>query len=101
MRPIDFGPEETADFPREPLLPFARMQPVKLRKDRAVLHRPVLLDGTDMFQECVARFGMSGQRQYGFVEDMHQAMHLAQQQCTDHMAARFGPHGTAAAKERA
>jgi hypothetical protein len=54
-----------------------------------------------MFQECVARFGMSGQRQYGFVEDMHQAMHLAQQQCTDPMAARFGPHGTAAAKERA
>jgi hypothetical protein len=31
---------------------------------------------------------------------MHQAMHLAQQQCTDPMAARFGPHGTAAAKER-
>src|SRR6516165_9243718 len=59
----------------------------------------MFLNRTDMLDEEMPRLGRRTHRQYGLIEGVHQAMHLAQQQRADAATPRACPDAAASPEE--
>src|SRR6516162_3594716 len=59
----------------------------------------MFLNRTDMLDEDMPRLGRRTHRQYGLIEGVHQAMHLAQQQRADAATPRACPDAAASPEE--
>src|SRR5215471_12152474 len=80
---------------RRPVLPLPKDGPIEVGKDSALLHRAMLLDGTEVFDEGATRLGLRAHRQHGLVEGVHQSVNLAEQKSAYTATARDCPNATA------
>jgi hypothetical protein len=69
--------------------------PVEVSKDGTLLNRAMLLDCTNVLEECMTRLGLRAHRQHGLVEGVHQLVDLAEQQGAYTAPPRVRPDSTA------